>query len=108
MQDESNQGAAALEDREGGREKRDLTVTIHDEDAGGKPIKVEAAPSATVATVIEKMYDHLHSEHQEGDRLRCEATGDDVFGHVAEHLGDYAESSCEKLEWLFARKTGGA
>lgn len=108
MQNDPDQGAALEEREDQGRENHELTVTVHDEDAGGKPIKVEAARSATVATVIEKIYDHLHSQHQDGDRLRCEATGDDVFGHVAERLGDYAESSCEKLEWLFARKTGGA
>ena len=86
----------------------DLVVTIHDEDAGGQPVKVEAEPASTVGHVIEQMYLKFKTQHQDGDRLRCEETGQDVFAHSAEHLEAYARHSCAKLEWLFARKTGGA
>ncbi len=86
----------------------DLVVTIHDEDAGGQPVKVEAEPATTVGHVIEQMYVSLQTQRQDGDRLRCEESGQDVFAHSAEHLEAYAEQHCSKLEWLFARKTGGA
>jgi hypothetical protein len=86
----------------------DLVVTIHDEDAGGQPIKIEAEPASTVGRVIEQMYAKLKTQHQDGDRLRCEESGEDVFGHATEHLEAYAKHQCSKLEWLFARKTGGA
>ncbi len=87
---------------------RDLLVTVHDEDAGGQPVKIEAHPSDTVDSVIKTMYTKLKTQRQPGDRLRCEEGGGDVFQYAAEHLEAYANQHCSKLVWLFTAKTGGA
>jgi len=87
---------------------KNLTVTIHDEDSGGPPISLPAGPGTPVRTVIERLYAELGTERRPGDRLRCLANGSNVFGHEAEHLGDYAVSVCTDLVWAFARDTGGA
>lgn len=83
-------------------------VTIHDEDAGGAPIRINAQREAKVAEVIEALYKHLNTPRADGDRLRCEGNGEDVFAHTGEELDSYARQHCTKLEWLWARKTGGA
>jgi hypothetical protein len=93
---------------ESGEHGKDLTVVVHDEDAGGKPHEISAGPGTPVRVVVERFYKEFGSEHQDGDRLYCLATGEDVFSHGDEHLGDYAKSSCSTLEWGFARPTGGA
>jgi hypothetical protein len=85
-----------------------LTVTVHDEDAGGDPLSIHAGRGTPLSTVIEKLYRELKTERQEGDRLVCIGSGGDVFPHQSEHLGDYAAASCKELEWGWSRKTGGA
>jgi hypothetical protein len=85
---------------------RDLTVTIHNED-NGEVATVHAGPGTPVRTIVERMYREFNLEQQPGDRLQCEG-GDDVFAHLDEHLGDYAEKHCPKLVWLFAGDQGGA
>jgi hypothetical protein len=85
-----------------------LIVTVHDEDAGGAPITIESQPSDRVASVIQAMYSRLNAQPQEGDRLRCEETGADVFQYSGETLAAYAHQHCSELVWLFTAKTGGA
>lgn len=87
---------------------KDLTVVIHDEDAGGEPYKVHGGPGTPVRVAIDRFYKEFGSDQQAGDRLYCLATGEDVFSHGDEHLGDYAKGHCAALEWGFARGTGGA
>lgn len=86
----------------------DLTVVVHDEDAGGKPFEIHAGPGAPVRTVIDRFYKELDTGHQEGDRLICLGNGQDVFSHAQEHLGDYQTSNCTALEWGYSRPTDGA
>jgi hypothetical protein len=88
--------------------RQDLTVVVHDEDAGGDPFEVHAGQGTPVSTVIERFYEKLGNGRQEGDRLYCLASGQDVFPHAGEHLGDYRDAHCTGLEWGFARATGGA
>src|SRR5438094_954090 len=38
---------------------RNVLVTVHDEDAGGDPIKIEAHPSATVDSVLAAIYPYF-------------------------------------------------
>jgi hypothetical protein len=87
---------------------RTLIVTVHDEDAGGAPITIDSQPSDTVASVIQAMYSRLNAQHQDGDRLRCEETGADVFQYSGERVEAYVHQHCSKLVWLFTAKTGGA
>jgi hypothetical protein len=85
-----------------------LTVTVHNEDAGGEPIEIEGEPKTKVETIIHRMYKDLDTERKEGDRLTCLANGGDVFPHAHQELEHYAEHECHALEWGFARATGGA
>jgi hypothetical protein len=85
-----------------------LTVVVHDEDAGGEPFEFHKGPGTPVSTVIAELYRDLKTDRKPGDRLTCLATGDDVFAHENEHLGQYAESACKDLEWGWAGQTGGA
>ncbi len=87
---------------------KDLTVVIHNEDAGGEPYEVHAGPGTPVREVIARFYQELGSEQQQGDRLICIGNGQDVFSHGDEHLGEYQQASCTALEWGFSRQTGGA
>lgn len=88
--------------------KKDLVVTIHDEDAGGEPYTVTSEPNAKVETVIHKFYKELDTTRKDGDRLVCLANGNDVFAHAEQRLDEYASNECHDLEWGFARDTGGA
>lgn len=85
-----------------------LVVTIHDEDAGGDPIRIEAGPGRKVGHIIDDLYSTLGVTPQPSDRLLCLATGEPVAPHRDEHVRDYAASACHDLEWSFARDTGGA
>src|SRR4051794_28970685 len=84
-----------------------LTVVVHDEGAGGEPIRIHGGPGTPVATVIAQLYRELKTERKDGDRLICLGSGESVFPHEREHLRDYA-ARCPHLEWGWSRKTGGA
>jgi hypothetical protein len=87
--------------------KKELVVTIHDEDTGGAPYRVEGNPSTLVQVIIDQFYTELGTDQQEGDRLYC-LKGGDVFAHATEHLNEYAHRECAALEWGYSRPTGGA
>ncbi len=93
---------------EGEAARKELVVTVHDEDAGGEPFKIPGEPSTKVEVIIETFYKELGSGQQEGDRLTCLANGSDVFSFAQERLSEYAHRECETLEWGFSRNTGGA
>lgn len=85
-----------------------LTVTVHDEDAGGDPFQIPAGPGEKVSKVIAALYRLLNTSPRESDRLLCAENGDSVPPHADEHLRDYANQVCSKLVWTYARDTGGA
>lgn len=93
---------------EAGQHGRPLIVTVHNEDAGGKPFKIPGEPDTLVGSIVDQFYIDLGSPREEGDRLYCLANGSDVFASLEQRLGDYAETACKPLEWGFARSTGGA
>jgi hypothetical protein len=87
---------------------KELVVTIHDED-DGSVIKIEGRPNDQVKTIVDELYrDHLNRERRENDRLRCEANGEDVFGHLEKHLQAYEATECRALVWVFCGDQGGA
>jgi len=87
---------------------KDLKVTVHDED-DGSVLKIEGEPQERVEAVVQRLYhDHLHRERREGDRLRCDANGDDVFAHLSEDLQAYRSTHCRELVWNFLGDQGGA
>lgn len=85
-----------------------LTVTVHNEDAGGDPVRMNAGPGTPVSTIIDRFYRETQTERKTGDRLVCLGNGEDVFAHAAQHLGDYKTSHCSALEWGWSGETGGA
>lgn len=82
-----------------------LTVTVHNED-NGRSLPLPAGPGTPVATLIERMYNQWKLNRRPTDRLRCETTGESVFGHEDEKLGDFTQRC--GLVWLFAGEHGGA
>jgi hypothetical protein len=90
------------------KKDKDLKITVHDED-DGSVFKIEGEPQEQVEAVVQRLYsDHLRRERREGDRLRCDANGDDVFVHLAEHLQAYRSTHCRELVWNFLGDQGGA
>jgi hypothetical protein len=88
--------------------RRELAVTVYDEDAG-TTFHLSAPPSATVGHVVTTFYrDDLRRDRDPTDRLRCEANGDNVFAREAEHLEAYSQHTCHELKWVFTGGTGGA
>jgi hypothetical protein len=87
--------------------KGQFEVQIHNEE-NGENETITAGRGEPVRVIIEKMYRAFGLERQEGDRLRCKGSGEDVFAHADEHLGDYQAKHCPKLSWLFVGDTGGA
>ena len=103
---EIEDAAKAIEDAEHHEHK--LTVTVHNEDAGGDPLVFHDSKEALVSAVITQLYIALNTTRKPDDRLKCIANGDNVFSHETETLGHYAERVCEKLEWAWSGKSGGA
>src|SRR5437868_11068783 len=87
---------------------KDLKVTVHDED-DGSVFEIEGEPQERVEAVVERLYrNHLGRERREGDRLLCDANGDDVFAHLATDLQAYRSTHCHALVWNFIGDQGGA
>ena len=53
-------------DEQGAAKPKHLTVTVHNEDAGGEPIKIEGEPKTKIETIIHRMYKDLDTERKEG------------------------------------------
>lgn len=86
----------------------DLDVTVHDED-DGSVYHLAARPEELVKVAVDRLYeDYLHRERRAGDRLRCDANGDNVFAHLDEQLRRYEETHCRHLVWNFVGDQGGA
>lgn len=85
----------------------ELQVTVHNED-DGDVATIPGRPEQWVREIVEAMYAAFNLEKQPGDRLRCEAGGDDVFAHMDETLEAYRAIHCHTLVWLFAAEQGGA
>lgn len=92
-----------------GHEPKTVHVTVHNED-DGDAYRLTAKRDKPLAHVIEELYeDKLRRERQPDDRLRCEASGEDVFQFEVLTFDAYLDAGhCPKLEWLFAGGTGGA
>jgi hypothetical protein len=89
---------------------KSITVEIVNEDTG-KEFKLPGGHGTPLSTVIAEMYAKMKVERQSDDRLRCESSGEDVFGYADQGLtlGQYFDSGhCPDHVWLFAAGTGGA
>lgn len=85
-----------------------LSVEIVNEENGAE-FRLQAFKDTKLETLIAEMYEHLGVPRRGDDRLRCEETGEDVFGFAGLSLGQYLESGhCRCLVWCFVGGTGGA
>lgn len=90
------------------KKDKDLQVTVHDED-DGSIFQIDGEPQELVEAIVDRLYqDHLRRERREGDRLRCDGSGDDVFAHLSQHLQAYRATHCRGLVWNFLGDQGGA
>lgn len=85
-----------------------LTVKVYDEDAGGPPVVIDAAPGQKVGKVIAEFYSRIGATANPGDRVLCMATGQPVNQNPDLHLKDLADGQCADLVFTYAKDTGGA
>jgi hypothetical protein len=94
-----------------GEAGKSVTIEVVNEDTG-KEYKLHGGPGTPLSTVITELYDaKLKTQRKGDDRLRCESSGEDVFGYADQGmtLGQYFEAGhCPDQVWLFAAGTGGA
>jgi Multiubiquitin len=88
--------------------ERVFSVEIVNEE-NGVEFRLEALKGTKLETLFAEMYVKLGVPRRADDRLRCEETGEDVFGFAHLTLGHYLESGhCPCLVWCFVGGTGGA
>jgi hypothetical protein len=88
--------------------ERVYSVEIVNENNGDE-FRLEAYKHTKIETIIGEMYTRLGVPRRPDDRLRCEKTGEDVFGFAQLTLGKYLEEGhCHCLVWCFVGGTGGA
>jgi hypothetical protein len=88
--------------------ERVISVEIVNENNGDEfPLK--ALKHTKLETLITEMYTKLGVPRRGDERLRCEETGEDVFGFAHLTMGQYLEAGhCHCLVWGFVGGTGGA
>jgi len=87
---------------------RMYSVEIVNEENGDEFV-LEAAKNTKIETLLTAMYARLGVPRRGDDRLRCEETGEDVFGFAHLTVGQYLEAGhCACLVWCFVGGTGGA
>lgn len=85
-----------------------VTIIVHNEDTGGKPIQLNGQNTDTVQAFIDRLYEALRTARKPDDRLRCGDSGVNVFSFAALTVADFQRQQCAAHEWLFAGATGGA
>ncbi len=74
----------------------------------GETLRLRVPVTATVDSVIEKMYEEFRIDRAADDRLTCRS-GEDVYQHGTRTLAQYLdEGHCPALHWVFVGGTGGA
>jgi hypothetical protein len=87
---------------------RRRVVTIANKD-NADTIRLRVPITATVDSVIEKMYAEFRIARADDDRLTCRGSGEDVYQYGARSLAQYLEEGdCRALHWVFVGGTGGA
>jgi hypothetical protein len=88
--------------------ERVISVEIVNENNGDE-FRLKALKHTKLETLITEMYTKLGVPRRGDDRLRCEETGEDVFGFAHLTMGQYLEAGhCHCLVWGFVGGTGGA
>lgn len=84
-----------------------VTIVVHNENTG-KPIQLNGGSTDSVQSFIDKLYESLRTTHKPDDRLRCGASGVNVFTYANLTIADFERQHCAAHEWEFAGATGGA
>jgi hypothetical protein len=85
-----------------------VNIVVHNEDTGGKPIDLQGESTDMVQSFVDKLYGALRTTHKADDRLRCGASGVNVFSYATLTMNDFQHQQCAAHEWIFAGATGGA
>lgn len=85
-----------------------LTIVVHNEDTGKKPIQLKGVSTDLVQSFINQLYEALRASQKPDDRLRCGKSEVNVFSHVNITIADFLREHCAAHEWIFAGATGGA
>ena len=103
-----NTGTEAAAAPSGGHGKS-ITVTVINED-DGKHYMIHGGEGEPLENLVAKLYEDMKTTRKDDDRLRCESSGEDVFGFADQGMtvGTYFASHCTDHTWLFAAGTGGA
>jgi hypothetical protein len=107
MNENLTSGADAAGEKPGDK-PQPVTIIVHNEDTGGKPIQLSGQVNDTVQSFIDKLYEALRTTRKPDDRLRCGGSGVNVFSFAALTIADFQRQHCAAHEWLFAGATGGA
>lgn len=84
------------------------TVHITNED-DGETVKIGANNGTKISEIITEMYTDFRVERHPNDRLRCLASGENVFPFEHLTMKEYLQQGhCPELKWAFASETGGA
>lgn len=97
-----------MDNKGNGQKPHNVTIVVHDEDTGKKPIQLKGTSAESVQTFIDKLYEELRTPHKPDDRLRCGKSEINVFTYAASNIIDFQREHCAAHEWLFAGATGGA
>ncbi len=90
------------------QEPHTVTIAVHNEDTGKKAIELKGESTDSVQTFIDKLYEALRTTRKADDRLRCGASGVNVFSYANLKIADFERQHCAAHEWVFAGATGGA
>lgn len=97
-----------MQNEENGQKPHNVTIVVHDEDTGKKPIQLKATSADSVQIFIDKLYEALRTSQKPDDRLRCGKSEINVFTYAALNIVDFLREHCAAHEWVFAGATGGA
>jgi hypothetical protein len=97
-----------MENKVANEKPRMVTIEVHNEDTGKKPIKLEGESTDSVQSFITKLYEALHTTQKPDDRLRCGKSEVNVFAYAKLTIADFERHHCSSHEWIFAGATGGA
>jgi hypothetical protein len=97
-----------MDNKGNGRKPHNITIEVHNEDTGKKPIQLKGTSADAVQAFIDKLYETLRTTQKPDDRLRCGKSEINVFSYAAMNIVDFEREQCAAHEWVFAGATGGA
>lgn len=97
-----------MENKGNGQKPHNITIVVHNEDTGKKPIELKGTSVDAVQSFIDKLYEALRTTQKPDDRLRCGSSEVNVFSYANLNVVDFQREHCASHSWAFAGATGGA